>query len=494
LWQAREARSEAARAELVKDFALSIFEQADTDAGANSVTTAADLLVAAQARVEKELAGSPLVATELMTAIGYALLGQGKVPEAGDILAKAVALSNRELGPRHPRTLAANVVYGEALVGLGRTKEAIALLTPAIAEARRQGAAHDLVSALRWLSSAQVDARDSDAAVAAAQEAVAVVDSPLGGKLRKLDAAYAVESLANVLISTNRPGQLDTARRALELMKEGQGDRLIAPIILCRLLVALALTREGPPAEAIDELTTLVVDARRVLGPRHPNVEYAMRILATTRLDAGDASGAVEALRALLAVNEQSSHGGANGLAMSHYHLATALAAARQHEEALQHFAAAAGFFREAGGPDDRMALRSLSLHALVQSRLGRLDAAAREFEALARAPHAGPEKAMHALRFAQLRSLQGEHDEAIALARAGADIVRVAQGATNEALATADSALGTILLAGGRAQEAIEPLQHAVQIYAKKQIMQSPDQADALAALDRARAQATAQ
>lgn len=148
LWQAQAARSEAARAEQVKDFALSIFESADSDAGAGARTTAADLLIAAQGRVEKELAGRPQVATELMTAIGYSLLGQGKIAEAGDILGKAVVLGKRELGARHPRTLAASVVYGEALVALGRPKEAIPLLTEAAAEARRQGAAHELISAL----------------------------------------------------------------------------------------------------------------------------------------------------------------------------------------------------------------------------------------------------------------------------------------------------------------------------------------------------------
>ena len=132
LWQARvarrqadRARAEAVRAEQVKDFALSIFESADTDAGAGVETTAADLLKAAQVRVESEFAGRPQVATELMTAIGYSLLGQGKLDEAGDVLCKAVTLGNRELGPFHRRTLAATVVYGEALVGLGRPKEAI---------------------------------------------------------------------------------------------------------------------------------------------------------------------------------------------------------------------------------------------------------------------------------------------------------------------------------------------------------------------------------
>ena len=61
LWQARARRRarEAARAEEVKSFALSIFESADPMPGAGVATTAIDLLKAAQPRVESELARPP---------------------------------------------------------------------------------------------------------------------------------------------------------------------------------------------------------------------------------------------------------------------------------------------------------------------------------------------------------------------------------------------------------------------------------------------------
>ncbi|MGZ5893261.1 MAG: protein kinase domain-containing protein, partial [Caldimonas sp.] len=214
LWQARAARFEAARAEQVKDFALSIFADADTDSGAGAATTAADLLKAAKTRVESELAGRPEVAVELMTAVGYGLLGQGLFDEAGDVLGKAVALAGKKLDPHDPRTLAATVTYGEALVGLDRTKEAIAVLTPAIAEARHQHDTHALVSALRWLGTAQLDAGDLDAGVASSRGAVDAVAASTGAQ-RKLDAAEAWQSLANALVFAQREGQVDAARRAL---------------------------------------------------------------------------------------------------------------------------------------------------------------------------------------------------------------------------------------------------------------------------------------
>ena len=70
LWQARVARLEAARAEQVKTFALSLVNGADTEAGAGRETTAVELLRAAKLRVQNELSTTPETAVELMTAVG----------------------------------------------------------------------------------------------------------------------------------------------------------------------------------------------------------------------------------------------------------------------------------------------------------------------------------------------------------------------------------------------------------------------------------------
>lgn len=487
LWQAHQARSEAARAEQVKDFALSIFKEADTDAGAGIGTTAADLLKAAQERIERELGGRPLVATELMTAIGYSLLGQGKIQEANDILAKTVALGNRELGPQHPLTLAASVVYGEALVATGRPKEAIAVLEPASAEARKQGAAHELIDALRWLGSAQVDEGEIDAAIASSQQAVAVLASPLGARVTKLDASAAWASLANVLTRGNPSGQVNAARQALVLAKEVYGPKLTEPIINARLLLATGLAREGRPGAAIQELTTLLGDTRRVLGPQHPKVAFAAYFLGTTRLEAGDVVGAVDAFRIYLAVVEHTKVGGTHQLATANFSLASALAAARLGDEALPYFEVAVRYFRDVGDTDASLALRALSARALALARLGRLEDAEREFAALAKAPIAGPDKATHALRLAVLRSLQRRDDEAIELAGTGAEALR--SNPSKEVQATSAGVLGTVLLAGGRPAEAIAPLQQAVAIYEQTRVMMSPDRTETLAALDRAQA-----
>jgi tetratricopeptide (TPR) repeat protein len=484
LWQARQARFEAARAEQVKDFALSIFENADTDSGAGAATTAADLLVAAESRIERELAGRPETAVELMTAIGYSLLGQGRTEDAGKILRKAVDLAGRELGPRHPRALAATVVYGEALVGLDKPKEAIALLTPAVAEARRQGATHVLIDALRWLGSAKLDVGDVDGGIASERAAVDALDSPGGASKR--DAMSAWASLANGLVFAQRPGAVDAARRALALTKELQGDGVNEPMLTARALLAQGLTYEGHDQAALDELSSVLADTVRFLGPNHPKAEMNANFLGAARLEAGDAAGAVEAFQiALTASRRATVENPAMRQGVEHYSLASALAAARRREEALPHVETAVRMITEAGGADAPLALRARSAHALMLTRLGRLDESDRAFAALATAPFAGPDKATHALRQATLRSLQGRHDEAIALARPAVDAL--ASYPSKIVRATANSTLGIVLLAAGRATDALPPLREAVRLYAEKQLVMSADRADAIAALGRA-------
>ena len=488
LWQARQARFEAARAEQVKDFALSIFADADTDSGAGAATTATDLLKAAKVRVESELAGRPEVAVELMTAVGFGLLGQGLFDEAGDVLHKAVDLAGKYLDPHDPRTLGASVSYGEALVGLDRTKEAIAVLTPAVAEARLQRDTHALVTALRWLGTAQLDAGDMDAGVASSRAAIDALATATG-PVRKLDAAEAWQSLANALVFSQRAGQVDAARRALGLTREIYGTRTTSATLHGRLLLARALTSEGQSRAGLDELAVVLDESTRLLGPTHQKVEFTANSLGNARMEVGEVAGAADAYRIALDAAERAPGKPVAARGLEHYVLGSALAAARHGEEALPNFEAAARLLREAGGEDAPLALRALSARALTLTRLGRLDDAEQAFAAIARAPFAGPDKPAHAARVAVLRSRQGRHDEAVELARSAVEGLKAHP--SKNARAGAANALGTVLLAAGRPAEAIAPLQEAVRLYAEKQLVISPDRADAIAALARAQAEA---
>ena len=495
LWQLRVSRrhaltaqNEVARAERVKEFALSIPEGANTDSGAGAETTATDVLRSAQARVERELGSRPETAVELMTCIGDGLNGLGQVDAAAEILDKAVALGRRALGHRHPLTVAEMVVSGSVLVILARSKEAIALLEPAVAEARRQRTSHPLVDGLRWLSSAYIAEADVDAGLTAARAAVAVVVEG-GDGVRKLDALTAWASLSSALNVAQRDGQIDAARRALACAQELYGDRQTESVLSVRLLLAKGMANEGQDNEALRELESVKTDAVQFLGPMHPMMVHIGNFLGHVRLDSGDPHGAIEAFRLQLTAVETISGGSGTTLGLTHSALGKAFAAARLDADALSSYSTSALLLQAANGANSPYALRSLSARALVLTRLGRLDEADEAFGVVDRAEWADSdvEKFIHAGRVSVLRTRQGRHGEAVSLARLSLE--RVQNHPSALVRANASAAFGRALLGAGRTSDAVAPLADAVKLYAAKQAVPAADHLDALVALATARA-----
>jgi len=488
LWQARAALAQAERAERVKEFALSIFEDADPDSGAGSATTAADLLKSARKRVATELAGRPELAVELMTAIGYSLIGQGQTADAGTLMHDAVDLSVKQLGPTHPLTSAARAVHGEALVELGQNAEAIAVLAPAIDTARRDGDLRTLAIALRWTSSAQLNQGQIDAAVESARGSVAALSMKpgRGRPLKRLDALEAYQGLANVLLYAKRAGAADAARQALAIGRELYGQKIVQPVLEVRTVFANAAISEGQVAEGLRELENLIPDAIGVLGPTHPKVATIANLVGSARLSAGDVRGAIEGFRHAVAITD------ASGVADSEFNrgatrfgLAQAYAMARRPADALLVLDEAVKLLTIGAGPNAPLTLRMRSARALQLAESGRLSEAEAEFKILEEASLAGPALAANRGRLAILRSLQGRHEEAAALAKVAND--ELAKVPRKSVQAGALAVLGTVRLDGGDARNALKPLQDARSLYTQAEVGVSPDHAETLVALGRA-------
>ena len=497
LWQMRVARrqtevarSEAAHAKQVKEFALSLFQAAGTDAGAGAATTATDLLKSAQLRIERELAGRPETAVELMTVIGEGLYGLGEADVSAEVLSKAVELASRELGPQHAHTPAAMVSYGLVLIGLDRPKEAVAQLVPAIEEARRQGLTHALIDGLRWLSSCKMRLGDIEGGLACARDAVQAAED--GGAATDPHDAMAVWTwMANALSVAERDGVADAARRALALSKPLYGDRFSEALLSIRLMLAKGLAAEGQDVPALAELDAVLAETVRFFGPSYPRIEVIHNFRGHARLDSGDATGALEDFRAQLVIAEARGGEASVNTGLGHGALAKALAAVRDHENALVHCDTAAALLREALGDDNPHLWRALSVRMSLLTRLGRLAEAQRGVDDIAAAAQSfgGVDQALHAGRIAALRLAQGRHDDAIAQARISAD--GLLAHPSKMVRATAQATLGHALLAAGREADALPPLRRAVQLFAEKQRTVLPDQAEAQAALARAEAAA---
>ena len=501
LWQLRVARSQAqaardaaSRAEQVKDFALSILQGANTDSGAGAATTATDVLMAAHARIETELAGRPETAVELMTSIGDGLLGLAQHEAAADVTRKAVELGRQALGRAHPHTVAATVVRGAVLVELDQTREAIALLVPAIAEAKRQHATHVLLDGLRWLGQARMKEGEVEAGLACVQEAVAVL-TEAGAAARPLDAVTVWASLASALSVAQRPGVADAARRSIAHATALYGNRITESTLIVRTLMAMGMATEGDDAAALAELDSALADMTGFFGPAYPKIANIVNFRGHIRLDTGDAAGAVDDFQMQLACVERLGGEGGSNRGLAHAAIAKALAAARRDGEALVHCETSVRLLGESSGEstgaDNAYALRSRSAATLLLARLGRLDEAERSAKAIDAAMQAlGPlDRALHAGRVSVLRRLQGRPDDAITLALESVDGLHAHP--SKIVRATAAAALGSALLAAGRPADALAPLREAVRLFAEKQLAVSPDQADARADLTRAEAAA---
>ena len=501
LWQLRVARSQAQaardaalRAEQVKDFALSILQGANTDSGAGAATTATDVLMAAHARIETELAGRPETAVELMTSIGDGLLGLAQHEAAADVTRKAVELGRQALGRAHPHTVAATVVRGAVLVELDQTREAIALLVPAIAEAKRQHATHVLLDGLRWLGQARMKEGEVEAGLACVQEAVAVL-TEAGAAARPLDAVTVWASLASALSVAQRPGVADAARRSIAHATALYGNRITESTLIVRTLMAMGMATEGDDAAALAELDSALADMTGFFGPAYPKIANIVNFRGHIRLDTGDAAGAVDDFQMQLACVERLGGEGGSNRGLAHAAIAKALAAARHDGEALVHCETSVRLLGESSGEstgaDNAYALRSRSAATLLLARLGRLDEAERSAKAIDAAMQAlgSLDRALHAGRVSVLRRLQGRPDDAITLALESVDGLHAHP--SKIVRATAAAALGSALLAAGRPADALAPLREAVRLFAEKQLAVSPDQADARADLTRAEAAA---
>ena len=485
LWQARTARLEAARAEQVKDFALSIVNGADAESGANRETTAIELLQAAKTRVEGEFAQSPETAVELMTAVGRGLQSQGRSKEAVEVLKTARDRAVEALGPGQPRTLAAATAYGVALLGIDRPKDSIAVLQGVVTEASRRGDTLARMSALRELSSSQLAAAEGPAGLVSAHAAVDALES-LGAAARPLDALNTWSQLANAMNVAQDPGLADAAQRALDFAHQVYGDRLTASIIDARLLFARGLGLRGDSRGALAALESVYADANRFLGPDHPAIEAIANFLGSARAEAGDLAGAAAALRIAFEAGERNPNGTGGNRGIEHFTLGRVLAAQRRDADALPHFDESARLLAAAVGADTLFTLRSRSAAALELARLGRLGDSERAFAAIAGGRWSGPEKAMHDGRLAILRGLQGRHDEAVALAMASVDGLRA--NPSKNVRAVASATFGHALLDAGRPADAVAPLQEAIRLWSGAQTHITPDRAEADADLARAR------
>jgi serine/threonine-protein kinase len=488
LWQARIAKQQAARAEQVKDFVLSIFRDADTDSGAGKETTANELLRQAQARLASQPVKDNATMVELLISIGYALAGLEDNPRAIAVLDEAVRLGTSQLGESHPQTAAANLALGEALFISGDNHRAKQVIDLAEKQMRSANNPVGLMHALRWKSSIAIGAGNVPEGVAFAQEAVHIADTqPTDIGLKDRMEAYG--SLTNALESAKAKHRAAVALRHYELAREVYGARSTENSLIARVQYATALIGEGDAGAALKELQAVTKEQVPLLGHDHGDVAYTYFQIGNAATATGDMTLAIDAFREAVRINNVLSAGKPSpNRANSTLSLGLALANAKQFAAAEAEMLAAEKDLLEFVDGKHWLVRNARSARAVAMARQGNLSGADSIFQELLLTPFVNElDTARIKGRLGILRRLQGRNAEAEPLLREAAEYIE--RNGEPRATATALAELGTVLLDESRFDKARDPLQKAWTLYYSSLPNDSLERTDMTVLLERARA-----
>jgi serine/threonine protein kinase/tetratricopeptide (TPR) repeat protein len=343
LWQAQEKSREAARAEEITRFVLSLFEQADPSINQGEIMTVTALLEQGRARVERELRGQPATQADLYRVLGTVHHRLGAGAQALPMLERSLELRRGIFGPQHPSVAEVIADMGQVQNSLGNYAESIRLHREALAMRERTlGTDHEDVAA----------------------SSIAL------GKALGDDGKF---------IEADR-----LLREALAVLRPTPDiEHPLAPEALVRLGVMLRMQGRHDEAEA--HLREAVKLQRRLLGPDHSGYAQTLDSLAGLLRQQGDDAEAEAVSREVLAILERVYGPDHPAVATALTTLAGALHQQAKFDEAALHYGRALSIKRERFGNDNmRVAHAQLSLAATLQAKAEFAAAEASAREALA--------------------------------------------------------------------------------------------------------------
>lgn len=278
LWQANEARREAARASAVQAFLIDLFrtnnaDQADPLRARN--TTARELLDRGAGRLGTALADQPAAKEAIADTLAKLYRDLGLTAEASDAAEARLAAARRLYGPRDPRLGAA--IVDAALALALREPVPVDRGRALVAEARGllAGEAPGVVQGeLEYVASRLASEAADPAALDAARRSVAIL------RAAAPDDPQLVRSLDWLALLENRGGQGDAASATIhEAVELARRIGLPPPRMLRLMLRAGELYSLRDEVEDADRtLGEAYALSVRINGPGHPTTLSARRI------------------------------------------------------------------------------------------------------------------------------------------------------------------------------------------------------------------------
>ncbi|MDI1252322.1 serine/threonine-protein kinase [Thermomonas sp.] len=270
LSQANQAKREAARAEQVKDFVLSVFREQDPlSRKGSTLRTPAQLVDDGIRALDDKLQGDRMLRGELLSDLGEIQANLGDLDGAHRTLLEALATRKAQHGGAS--TEVAETERKLALLALrsGRQNEAIERTRRIIGMPSAQAPARALVvaRAKQILSTALINRKERDQALVMSRDAYAEIAATLGPRDQEtLDAG---SQYAQLLMQLRQDQQAETVLRDViaktELAKGLESAQLIRPLVT--LAGVLRQAKHDDQADPI--YTRAAVLARKYLPARH---------------------------------------------------------------------------------------------------------------------------------------------------------------------------------------------------------------------------------
>lgn len=380
LWQANVARVEAARAERVKEFIASIFEQAVPRAGVGGVVAASDLLSAAAARVETELASDPAAAAELGVIIANSFNQLGEQGRSEALLRSAVPRAEQSFGRTHAITLRGKVLLAKELLTRHDLAGALATLEDVLPDARQglPATAFHVAEALEDQSFVLAKLNRIEPSYAALREAIEISEKYLGPMSE--ETIWELGLLSNTYGRFGeRERQLETATEALRRAERAFGDkRPQNTLIAVERWYADALRANSRPRDALPIVRRVLSDQQKLDGAVTLRVRNAKLVLANVLLASGDVAAALPMMREVTALELQQNPAESDDRASFADAHALALLGARQLDEALAELLRARAVAERLESETSARALRRDIRRALILTLRGDSAEAAR--------------------------------------------------------------------------------------------------------------------
>jgi len=424
LWQAREARAEAARAATVNAFLVDLFNAPNPEVEGRDVRVAS-LLDRAAAALDSA-GGNPTDEATLRLTLGITYRGLALYDESDAQLRRALALRTRLHGPDHPDVAEVEESLGRMLIERGEYAAADTLLRHALAVHRRHDGERSaqVSEVLNDLGQVRYDEGDYEGAVGYWQEAYTIDEATLPP-----DDIDLLVGRANLAIALGDAGQLDEATALME--RHVAALRRYHPDKEVNLGNALAnlgsfYVDAGRYEEAARLQREAVALFRHAVGDRHPDVAFGLNNLGSTLGSLERYDEAEPLLREAVTI-----YSTAFGEAYEDHpdvgfpliNLARNLQSQRRYDEADPLATRALTVLRTSFGDDHALTARAFATRGLIRLDAGRADDAVPDLrEALrireAALPDDSPDRAVTQSLLGDALRQSGRRDEAAPLLR----------------------------------------------------------------------------